>query len=796
MMTAKEARQSVALSDAEKTELDRIEKAVDAAIFPADRKWDGLARNFTVYMTEKSAPLGAIYVDPGLSASALRLLNIFKYRREDDGWVVGMTAAMGPYGDIEAIHYTLEPAPHNPSQPSQVIVKATTSRTGSSQPEMSWFGDEFQAPMKPVLSIIFGTYNRIDHLQRAVASVRRSARRLDYEIIVCDGGSTDGSRKWLAEQPDIVLVGERRLEGAVKAFNQCYAISRGEFIANLNDDCVVQGEALTEGVKYLQSHPKTGQVAFGFKGEGEDWHINDIYEHEKFPNVTWPTTYANFGITRRSVADKVVEITGGFWCPVYKTYAADCELSAWVWKLGHRVDKLPHQRVIDTRADDALRTTNNKNSGLEARRMYARWPAEAFRVEGPDPRVGKDELARFRTIKEGKKEETPKEEVDMLATFVEMVGWPAPEEEKRLQKLAPLVRALDPVEGQFPKRVPFSTTERVLHVSMGTDADPQDAQVRALAAMGGAGYKQLRWYADFPDHEARQKAIIDAALELKPTIVFMQLQAQNVVDVETVKQLRFVTEMQGSHAVIVTWNGDIGDVNSPYNVDWQTALGRMVDLNLHSSYSHVRALRAAGVHNAGYLQIGYDEQQYCLDPAPATYDVCFLGSRYADGNAFTKTLARHDAGLRDQAVTAMQKAFGDRFGLYGNGWGGKQQTVPLDKAHEVYQRSKIGLNVSLVNFFGAYSSDRLHRILGCGSLALTKRFPLMSTWGGLKHGENCLIWDHPDQAVEMAKNVLVDPERLTTIATAGQKLAVENHTWIVRMGEFQTYVDAVRAARK
>jgi hypothetical protein len=252
--------------------------------------------------------------------SADRLIMIFKYRRQQDGWLVELKPDHDAYGQLLAYQLYFEPS-MNACLPEPAMKMATPKlalvpSTGYAPPGPSWYGDEFRLPHRPLLSVIFGTYNRIEHLQQAVASVRRSTRKIDYEIIVCDGGSTDGSRAWLAAQPDIVMVGARHLEGAVKAFNQCYALSRGEFLANLNDDCVVQGEALTVGVRHLQEHPKAGQVAFGFRAEGEEWGINEIYEPKNYPTVTWPTTYANFGITRRSMIDKVAAIYNGFWNPI------------------------------------------------------------------------------------------------------------------------------------------------------------------------------------------------------------------------------------------------------------------------------------------------------------------------------------------------------------------------------------------------------------------------------------------------------------------------------------------------
>lgn len=182
------------------------------------------------------------------------------------------------------------------------------------------------------------------------------------------------------------------------------------------------------------------------------------------------------------------------------------------------------------------------------------------------------------------------------------------------------------------------------------------------------------------------------------------------------------------------------------------------------------------------------------------FDVCFLGSKYGAGDAFSSTYnwkngqPAHESALRDEVVVKMREAFGDKFGLFGSGWGEGSKVVPVTKSHEVYWRSKIGLSVSLDNKLEMYSSDRLHRILGCGALLLVKRFPGMQVFG-LEHEVNCVIWDTPDEAVKFAQRLADWDEFAQNIAAAGAALAHNHHTWSVRMRELQPYLDAVRSAR-
>jgi GT2 family glycosyltransferase len=218
------------------------------------------------------------------------------------------------------------------------------------------------------LSIIFGTYNRFAHLQKCVASVREFIGNLEYEIVVCDGGSTDGSREWLVQQPDIVTVADRKLTGAVVAFNHCYSVSSGEYIATLNDDTVVLNDALQMGVKALDADLSIGQVVFPFCR-----HIPGpfVVQHVCPPEHL----YANFGVVRRVAAEAAVYVTGGLWNPVYYTYAADTELSVWVHRLGWRVVQVPDAQIYDCLYEDELRDQNHANGKAfnDGTSFWRRW---------------------------------------------------------------------------------------------------------------------------------------------------------------------------------------------------------------------------------------------------------------------------------------------------------------------------------------------------------------------------------------------------------------------------------------
>jgi glycosyltransferase involved in cell wall biosynthesis len=83
-------------------------------------------------------------------------------------------------------------------------------------------------------SIVIPTLDRRQMLREALASVR-AQELCDTEVIVVDGGSTDGTIEEIRKQPDIRLVaGPDR--GVYDAFNKGIACASGDIVGILNSD--------------------------------------------------------------------------------------------------------------------------------------------------------------------------------------------------------------------------------------------------------------------------------------------------------------------------------------------------------------------------------------------------------------------------------------------------------------------------------------------------------------------------------------------------------------------------------
>ncbi len=115
--------------------------------------------------------------------------------------------------------------------------------------------------MSPRISIVIATRDRRQLLARALASVAAQSFR-DFEIVVVDDGSTDGTGDWLrAHHPAVRLVAAAASRGAAAARNSGVARARGAIVAFLDDDDAWQPAYLEAQAGHLARHPEAALSA-------------------------------------------------------------------------------------------------------------------------------------------------------------------------------------------------------------------------------------------------------------------------------------------------------------------------------------------------------------------------------------------------------------------------------------------------------------------------------------------------------------------------------------------------------
>lgn len=121
----------------------------------------------------------------------------------------------------------------------------------------------------PKISIVTISFNQLDYLKRNVTSIFGQDFQ-EFEHIIVDPGSTDGSREYLqALSDDRVLLLMKPDNGPADGLNKGFARARGDIVLYLNSDDELAPGALSRIAKVHDSRPDVDVVI------GNGWTIDE-----------------------------------------------------------------------------------------------------------------------------------------------------------------------------------------------------------------------------------------------------------------------------------------------------------------------------------------------------------------------------------------------------------------------------------------------------------------------------------------------------------------------------------------
>ena len=110
--------------------------------------------------------------------------------------------------------------------------------------------------MSPTVSIVIPVFNGLAHLKVAVNSILAQTYN-DLDVVLVDGGSTDGSREWIHTVGDSRVRAELMPHGTTAANNWTAAsrAARGDYVKLLCQDDVLYPQAIEHQLGDLEANP-------------------------------------------------------------------------------------------------------------------------------------------------------------------------------------------------------------------------------------------------------------------------------------------------------------------------------------------------------------------------------------------------------------------------------------------------------------------------------------------------------------------------------------------------------------
>jgi len=165
----------------------------------------------------------------------------------------------------------------------------------------------------PAVSVIIPTYNRANLLADSLNSVAAQTFT-DYEIIVVDDGSEDGTREYIAATTQDIRYLWQANQGVAEARNHALRVSRSELVAFLDSDDLWKPTFLERTVGRLRERPHEALVFTDFLST--DVNGRTVRGHRKKPyggDVTARLFNSTFIHTSAAVArTSILRDAGGF----------------------------------------------------------------------------------------------------------------------------------------------------------------------------------------------------------------------------------------------------------------------------------------------------------------------------------------------------------------------------------------------------------------------------------------------------------------------------------------------------
>lgn len=209
-------------------------------------------------------------------------------------------------------------------------------------------------------SIIIVNTNNKKLLEECLSSIYDFTKELEFEIIVCDNGSTDGSPQMVEKKfPQVKLLAFKENLGFIKAVNKGIGAARGEYVIFLNDDTRLIENSFLKLISFMEKHPKAAIASpkLLYPDLSPQRHGNIFSSLALFSDKVRESKFVSGAcmVLRRTILDKIGWLDENLYF-----YNDDIDICLRARKAGYKVYYFPETRIIHYGGASSRRTFNPK----------------------------------------------------------------------------------------------------------------------------------------------------------------------------------------------------------------------------------------------------------------------------------------------------------------------------------------------------------------------------------------------------------------------------------------------------
>ena len=268
----------------------------------------------------------------------------------------------------------------------------------------------------PKVSVIIPVYGQLEYTLECLKSIERNPPQADFEIIVIDDCSPDGSAKVLKNIKSIRLVQNAENSGFIRSCNAGVKVALGEYLYFLNNDTQVTPGWMDELLKTFDRFPGTGLVGSKLvypdgslqEAGGIIWKDGSAWNFGRNQDASLPV----FNYAREvdycsgasiMVPKRLFDELGGFDEHYLPAYCEDSDLALKIRDKGYRVIYQPLSEVVHF---EGVSSGTDTTTGVKAyqvenmKKVFERWKhrLESHQPNAVDVDNAKDRVATRRVL--------------------------------------------------------------------------------------------------------------------------------------------------------------------------------------------------------------------------------------------------------------------------------------------------------------------------------------------------------------------------------------------------------------